>query len=954
MMTDDDLRAPALLAILRETCAALHPHLATTDARIDITLDSSLERELGFDSLARVELLLRIERAFGVTLPENTLQSAETPRDLLQALAAAQPQGPRQAGAPVQPEPIVRQENDGDPDDTPLPTTATTLTGVLEWHVRRHGTRTQIIFLAEAGDEHISYSQLHAGAAAVAAGLRGCGLLPQQTVAIMLPTSADYFFSYFGILMAGGIPVPIYPPARLSQIEEHIRRHTGILENAQATLLVTVPQAMTVARLLEAEVPTLRQAITVAELMRSGTHEMAPSPTADAEDIAFIQYTSGSTGNPKGVVLTHANLLANIRAIGAAIHIKTTDVFVSWLPLYHDMGLISAWLASLYFGNPLVVMSPLTFLARPERWLWAIHRYRGTLTAAPNFAYELCLKRLSDHSLEGLDLSSLRLMANGAEPVSPDTLARFATRFAACGLSPGALTPVYGLAEASVGLAVPPLGRGPQVDRIDRETFVRNHRAVPAAADDPQALRFVACGQPLPGHQVRIVDATGLEVGERVEGALEFRGPSATRGYYRNPEATQQLFHGTWLDSGDRAYIAAGEIYLTGRVKDIIIRGGRNIYPHELELAVGDLPGVRKGCVAVFGSPDPHSGTERLIVLAETRETDAQARAALIAHITQRAISVLGEPADEVVLAPPHTVLKTSSGKIRRAACRDLYAAGLIGTQPAWGSRWPGWPIVRLTLRTLLPQARRMWVLSGEVLHAARVWLLFWIIAPLTWLATAATPRPTWAWAIARTAARLFFRFTGTPLTVHGLGNLPPAGQPCILVANHASYVDAIILAAVLPRHIRFVAKRELESQLIPRIYLRRLATEFVERFSTQQSAADAARLVTTVAHGHSLALFPEGTFTRTPGLRAFRLGAFVAAVQAQVPVVPLAIRGSRTWLRADQWFPRRSALEITIGTPLTAPAAAPDAFAAAIRLRDAARAEIQRHCGEPTLEFHL
>jgi len=930
--TDDEL-APDLLAVVRQTFLDLHRQ---PERGIRITLDSSLDRNLGFDSLARVELLLRIERRFDVILPENTLQFAETPRDLLTALHGARSRAGRIMPDAVRAAPVAPAE-----DTEAEPGAATTLLEVLDWHVREHADRTQIIFLSDAGEQNITYAGLKGEALAVAAGLQSEGLGPGQTVAIMLPTSADYFYAYFGILLAGGIPVPIYPPARLSQIEEHVRRHAGILGNAQTVLLVTIPEAIAVARLLEANVQGLRKVTTLAGLTKNRSEAVAVP--VQAGDIAFIQYTSGSTGNPKGVVLTHRNLLANIRAIGDAARINSRDVFVSWLPLYHDMGLISGWLASLYFGYPFVVMSPLAFLARPERWLWAIHRYRGTLTAAPNFAFELCLKRIDDAEIQGIDLRSLRIMANGAEPVSPETIERFIARFGKHGFRPQAMAPVYGLAESTVGLLCPPMDRGPLIDRIRREAFVLHQKALPAAADDPNPLRFVACGRPLPGHQVRIVDETGREVGERVEGALEFKGPSATGGYYRNPEQTRRLFHGEWLDTGDRAYMAEGEIYVSGRVKDIIIRGGRNIYPHELEEAVGAVPGVRKGCVAVFGSPDPEAGTERLVVLAETRETGASAKNDLREAISRVALDVLGEPLDEVVLAPPHTVLKTSSGKLRRSACRDLYDAGLVGAR----SRTVWWQMARLVWTALLPQARRWLVVAGEIGYAAYIWTLFWVMAPLVWLLTALTPRPAWAWALGHVAARVFLRLSRVPFLVHGLENLPQ-GKPSVLVANHASYLDGIIVAAALPVEYRFIAKQELRAQFIPRVYLGRLGAEFVERFAAQQSVEDMKRIAGVLAQGKSLAFFPEGTFTRIPGLLPFRLGAFAAAATARVPVVPVAIRGSRGVLRDGHWFPRRGALLVTIGEPIPVPEDAQDSFAAAVEMRDAARAEILRHCGEP------
>jgi acyl carrier protein len=926
-----------LLAVVRQTFLDLHRQ---PDRVVRIAPDSSLDRDLGFDSLARVELLLRIERRFDVMLPENTLQSAETPRDLLLALHGAHARAGRTVPDLARVAPMVFAD-----DAETEPRDATTLLEALDWHVRAHAERTQIVFLSDAGEQNISYGGLASEALAVAAGLQSAGLGPGQTVAIMLPTSADYFYAYFGILRAGGIPVPIYPPARLSQLEEHVRRHAGILANAQAALLITIPEAMAVARLLEANVPGLRKVTTIAALTKQRGDAVAVPVRAD--DIAFIQYTSGSTGNPKGVVLTHRNLLANIHAIGDAAEISQHDVFVSWLPLYHDMGLISGWLASLHFGYPFVVMSPLAFLARPERWLQAIHRYRGTLTAAPNFAYELCLKRIDDAAIQGIDLGSLRIAANGAEPVSPDTLERFIERFGKYGFRREAMVPVYGLAEATVGLLCPPLHRGPLIDRIRREPFVLRQKALPAGPDDPNPLRFAACGRPLPGHQVRIVDETGREVGERVEGVLEFKGPSATGGYYLNPEQTRLLFHGEWLDTGDRAYIAEGEVYVSGRVKDIIIRGGRNIYPHELEEAVGALPGVRKGCVAVFGSPDPAAGTERLVVLAETRETGTVANDDLREAISRVAMDVLGEPPDEVVLAPPHTVLKTSSGKLRRSACRELYEKGLVGAR----SRSVWWQMARLVWTALLPQARRWLAVAGEYAYAAHVCALFWVIAPLAWLLTALMPRPRWAWAVGHLAARAFLRLAGMPFLVRGLENLP-RGRPNVLVANHASYLDGIILAAALPAAYRFVAKQELRAQFVPRVYLERLGAEFVERFAAQQSVDDMKRISGVLAAGNSLAFFPEGTFSRIPGLLPFRLGAFAAAAAAGVPVVPVAIRGSRAVLRDGHWFPRRGTLVVTIGDPIPTPtpaaAQAQDGFSVAVEMRDLARAEILRHCGEP------
>lgn len=922
----------ALLDIVREMSVAMRP---PAEAEVMVSLDSALEGELGFDSLTRAELLTRIEHRFGVSLPEQVLAQSDTPRALLRALLAAKDLPPGTSGAHLKlarPVPAAQA-----PDD------AATLPDVLRWHLRSHPDRTHIILQDGNGeDTPISFAQLHHRAAAVAAGLADHGLQAGMTVAIMLPTSPEYFYSFCGVLLAGGIPVPLYPPARLAQIGDHLQRHASILANAQAPILITVPQARPLAALLKASTGTLHSVLTPAEL--EGGAGAAPDARPRTLDIALLQYTSGSTGSPKGVVLTHANLLASLRAMGKTLAVGSQDVFVSWLPLYHDMGLIGAWLGSLYYAYPLVVMSPLAFLARPERWLWAIHKYRGTLSGGPNFAYELCLRKLTNADLAGLDLSSWRFAFNGAEPVSLQAMRAFMERFAPYGLRPPAAAPVYGLAEATLGLTFPPLGRGLAADRIDRAEFMRTAVAVPAGEREPpgerETLEFPSCGRPLSGHEVRIVDATGRELAERHEGLLQFRGPAATSGYFRNPGQTRQLFDRGWLNTGDYAYIAADEVFITGRAKETIVRGGRNIYPYELEQAVGAIPGIRKGCVAVFGSPDPDSGTERIVVMAETAEKDVQARRALHRQALKTTLDVLGMPPDHIALVPPHSILKTSSGKIRRAACRERFEHG----RPGRGVQAPWLQIARFGWRALRPELRRGRQTAAGLSYALYTWILFATLAPATWLASVALHRPTLGWALSHRAARLFLRLGAVPWFVQGLEHLP-RDRPCILVANHASYLDGIVLVAALPAPVCMVAKRELQGQRIPGAYLASIGADFIDRFDTVREHEDVERVVATVRDGHSALFFPEGTFGRAPGLQAFRSGAFLAAARAGVPVVPIAIRGTRSVLRDGQWLPRRGPIGVVIGSPLW-----PDGadWPAAMRLRNTARAEILHYCGEP------
>ncbi len=920
-----------LLEVLRDLALELRPQRAGS---LQVELDSALDKDLGFDSLGRMELLVRLEKAFDVTLSERRLATAETPRDLLVAVLSAG--SARAVTDRIQVAPPTGGVS------AEVPRDAKTLQDVLAWHVQAHGERIHIYLYEEQGEPgEISYQGLMDGARAIASGLIADGFEPGQSAALMLPTSRDYFFSFFGVLLAGGVPVPIYPPARLSQIEDHLVRHAGIMANALASVLITVPEALNVSRLLKSMVMGLRSVVTADGLRETGA---GYSPhRAESGDTAFLQYTSGSTGSPKGVVLTHANLLVNIQTMGEKVHASSRDVFVSWLPLYHDMGLIGAWLGSLYFASPLVIMSPLTFLARPHRWLWAIHRHRGTLSAAPNFAYELCLNKIADEDIQDLDLSSWRLAFNGAEPVSPQTVRRFSERFRRYGFRPEAMAPVFGLAENAVGLCFPPLGRGPLIDRVQRDPLSGSGQALPAADDNGIALEFVACGQPVRGHQVRVVDSAGHELPDRREGRLQFRGPSATGGYFRNPEASRRLFDGDWLDTGDLAYIADGDVYLTGRAKDIVIRAGRNIYPFEVEEAVGEIPGVRKGCVAVFGSEDPDSGTERIIVLAETRETDERAKAALAERVNAVATDLLGAPPDEVLMAPPHTVLKTSSGKIRRAGSRERYEQGDIGKP----QRAVWWQIARLGAAGLVPQLRRFRQRIRDLAYAVYLWTLFLCLAPPVWLLVALLPRLSWRWAVMRGGTHLLARAAGVPIRVSGLEHLPREGA-YLLVANHASYLDGILLVAILPMEFQFVAKAELRNSFISSVFLRRVRTQFVERFDKQRGVADARRLGERAGRGEPLVFFPEGTFARMPGLLPFHMGAFVVAAEAGATVVPVGIRGTRSLLRAGSWFPHRGALNVRVGKPIK-----PEGgdWSAAVELRDRARQQILNLTGEPDLQ---
>jgi acyl carrier protein len=921
--------AGKLLAVVQAVAREARPHIQP-----HVTLDSSLEKELGLDSLARVELVLRLEKEFGASLPEQALATSETPRDLLRFLMSGAGQAPRAADTSVA---SLSQSTDVRP---PSEAQARSLTEALAYHVERQPERLTVFMYEDQNEFPLSYRALWDGAIGYAAQLTRAGLQRGQMVAIMLPTCKEYLFSFYGVLLAGGVPVPLYPPARLTTIEDHMTRHVGILKSAGASIMITVPEAKALAYLLRAQVESLQLVLVPADLDKSPGENFAPVH-GNPGDMGFLQYTSGSTGSPKGVVLSHANLMANVRAMGMAVNTSAQDVFVSWLPLYHDLGLIGANFASLVLGFPTVLMSPLAFLSRPVSWMRAIHRHRGTLSGGPNFSFELCLRRIADEDMEGIDLSSWRFAFNAAEPVSPDTIVEFEKRFARWGLRRNCLSPSYGLAESSVGVAITVPGTPWIADRLDRERFTRSGEAVEASADDASPLIVIGCGTPIPGHDIRVVDAAGFELSDRQEGLLQFRGPSSTSGYYRNPAATKSLFAGDWVNTGDRAYLSAGTLFLTGREKDLIIRGGRNISPYELELAVGVLAGVRRGCVAVFGSRDADSGTERVVVLAEMRDQDAARHDDLKRMINELAVSLLGGPADDIVLAPPGTVPKTSSGKIRRVAAREFYERGPSSVKPQ--AVWL--QFLRLVLAGAAPQLQRGRRTLTGLAFALRAYLAFALVFPPIFAsALCAGERTTWR--VGGTLCRLFLRATGIPLVVRGADRLP-AG-PVVLAANHTSFLDAVVLVAALgPRPFAFVAKREFEASFLMRTLLRGFGTIFVERFDVQKSAEHADVLVEAARAGRSLALFPEGTLTRNSGLMPFRAGAFQVAAQAGVPVVPASLRGVRSVLRDGTWYARRAAVAVTFGEPLSAEGSD---WPAAVALRDRVRADILKHCGEPDL----
>jgi 1-acyl-sn-glycerol-3-phosphate acyltransferase len=474
------------------------------------------------------------------------------------------------------------------------------------------------------------------------------------------------------------------------------------------------------------------------------------------------------------------------------------------------------------------------------------------------------------------------------------------------------------------------------IDRIDRGELASSGRAVPAAADEPHPLRFVSCGRALPGHEIQVVGATGTPLDARHEGRIRFRGPSATEGYFRAAEATAATISDGWVDTGDLGYVCDGELFVTGRAKDLIIRAGRNLHPEELEAAVGKVPGVRTGRVAVFGSPAP-SGTERLVVVAETDEAAEAARNEIRTAIRLLSIDLLGTPPDEISLAPRGTLLKTSSGKLRRAASRAAFESGRHddSTGPVW---WQvtrvrlagGWNPARAAVRRLLGAARS-W----------RAWSAVALVAPVAAAAVVAVPTVRARWIVVRAAGRALAPLAGLRWKTAHLDQLPERGS-CVIVANHSSYVDAIALAVLIPRDLRFIAASELFDHRVLGSLLRRLGVVEVDRNDRVRGVDLADQMIELARGGDAVVVFPEGRLSAAPGVQPFHLGAFVVAASAPCPVVPVALRGARSVLAPRSRRICPGTIELDVGPPIAPDG---DGWPEAVRLRTAARDWLEARC---------
>ncbi|WP_437736658.1 fatty acyl-AMP ligase [Sorangium sp. So ce1335] len=537
-----------------------------------------------------------------------------------------------------------------------------------------------VTFVRSSGEERsVSYAELWLEAQRRAYALRKLGLRKGDRVALILTEADEFVLTFVGALTAGIVAVPMYPPQSLAKLEAYSETVQHILTASGARVLVTNEQLkeMIEAYLAAnghagaADAPALQ--IVVERDLREpeGLDAAAASEPwqVSLDDLAFLQFTSGSTSRPKGVMVTHRNLSVNSHAIMFdGLRSTPDDRGVSWLPLYHDMGLIGFVIAPLYALVPVMFLPTTAFIRRPSLWLDAIHRFRGTITFAPNFAFALATRAVTDAQAGSWDLSCLRALGCGAEPIQADVLRAFLDRFGKRGLRPESILPSYGMAEATLAISFSDLEAPLTTDRVDAKAMQAG-KARPA--NGGASLELVSCGRPLPCHELIIAGPDGAPLGEREVGEIWVRGPSVAAGYFNEPEQTEAAFGGGWLRTGDLGYTVAGEVYLCGRSKDLIILGGKNYFPQDIERVASSVEGARAGHCVAFSCLGA-SGAERAVVVAEVKRGVAGVAQA----ITQAVRAELGVQLSEVALIKRGTLAKTSSGKVRRREMKRRYEAG--------------------------------------------------------------------------------------------------------------------------------------------------------------------------------------------------------------------------------------------------------------------------------------
>ena len=561
----------------------------------------------------------------------------------------------------------------------------------------RYGAR----FLSRKGEATFhTYDEVFQRAKAVAGALQQGGLRAGDRVAVILPTCVEFLDVFLGTQLAGGIPAALYPPVRLGRLEEYYDRTRRMLTRIGTKLLVTDGRIRKILGPAVEHVSSLEQVLDPGGLLAGDGYR--PPGEIDPDTPAFLQFSSGSTVEPKAVMVSHTNLLYNLEMIDAFFRRFSDEQAeqggICWLPLYHDMGLVGCLYIGLYHPGTVTYIGPEVFVGKPRIWLRALSRYGGVISPAPDFAYGLCLSKIKDKDLEGVDLSAWRIALNGAEPIDTEGMKRFCERFAAWGFRPEAMTPVYGLAEAGLAVTFSDISTPPKVTEFDRTSLSEEGRAVPG-----KGRTLPSVGRSMEGLLVEIRDEEDRVLPEGWVGRVMVQGPSITKGYFNDPETTERTIRGGWLDTGDLGFIHEGDLYVAGRAKDLIIIRGRNYAPQEVEELVQGIDGLRTGCTAAVSHVVEGQG-ESLIVLAERDARSNRSAEEMAGEIRERILSGIALSPFHVEILEPGTLPRTSSGKMRRNDARKQFLAGELtapermGTlkmfreigksQIAWGRYW--------------------------------------------------------------------------------------------------------------------------------------------------------------------------------------------------------------------------------------------------------------------------
>lgn len=550
---------------------------------------------------------------------------------------------------------------------------ARTVPGALQALVERFPEFECLILLDRHGNEQrVSVEAIWQRGNEIQSGLMARGLRPGEFVVLILPTGLELVAAYFGVMLAGAVPALVASPLnRVGDSQVYLQHVSKILDNASARILYCDEEVAALFRGEERALLGKTLLVTPTDITPAAA---LPDPIQlDPDDVAAIQYSSGATGTPKGVLLSHRAVLNNVRAMRTALGLTSDSVSVNWIPLYHDMGLIDAFLLPLLCGCPTVLIPTMDFMREPALWLRAIHRYRGAMSWAPNFAYSLCAKRIPEDDLGGLDLSCWRIAISAAEPILASTIEHFTQRFSSYGFKPEAMTPFYGLAENVTAVTAHPVQDPPKIETIDRDELARSDLARPSV----NGLSSVSVGQALPGCEVEIRDSGREGLPDRHVGNIWVRSDSLFSGYNRDAELTERVLVDGWLDTGDRGYLANGQLFFVSRAKDLIVIGGDKYAPHDVEAAINRVSGVREGCAIAFGLASEERGTEELVAVVETKEEHPEALEKLKQSIRLAVTRDTGLALRHLKLVPPGGIEKTTSGKLARVATRHHFIESL-------------------------------------------------------------------------------------------------------------------------------------------------------------------------------------------------------------------------------------------------------------------------------------